>query len=235
MALNAKQEKSLLTSALFSGCDEKQYHVYAQTLTPVDMTKGQLLTQKASNPKIGLLLDGNIDVCTHNGVLVMTISAGDYFEIDPLYSNIRPELPMYLRARSAGSMTFINKEDLTKLIQTDSMIAMNYIGLLSNQLQSLACRFIQVTAPTPSAALGLYLLRSHRDQEVRLQNGLAGLARRLNVSRATLYRALSDLEKCGLVFHHEKILRIRDTKRLREYCLEQSEMNPVMEQLRRNR
>lgn len=234
MALNVKQEKKLLTSALFSGCDEKRYHVYAQTLTPVNMIKGQLLTQKQERPKIGLLLDGNIDVCTHNGVLIMTISSGEYFEIDPLYSNIRPELPIYMRARSAGSMTFINKEDLTKLIQSDHVIAMNYIGLLSDQLQGLVCRFVQVTAPTPSTALGLYLLRTERGHEVRLQNGLAGLARRLNVSRATLYRALADLEETGLVMHHEKILYIKDPRKLRRYCMEQSEMNPLLEPARKN-
>ena len=57
---------------------------------------------------------------------------------------------------------------------------------------------------------------------LKLPDGLAGLARRLNISRATLYRALSDLEQRKLVAHHEKTVHILDHGKLLLFAYNQS-------------
>ncbi len=80
------------------------------------------------------------------------------------------------------------------------------------------CRLEHFTAATPSVALSLYLLRNHTHDILKLPDGFAGLARRLNISRATLYRALSELEKLQLVSHHEKTIRILNYQRLFDFA-----------------
>lgn len=227
MALNMKQEKKLLASALFKSCDAKRYHGLAQSLTAINVSKGQRLSFAQEQSAITLILDGSIDICTCNGVLVATLSAGDFLEIESLDSDTCSQLPLFIRARTAAIVTYLERQELKRIMQSDFTVAMNYIRSLTDKLQKLASRFVQITAPTPSTALGLYMLGSHDKQQIRLQNGLAGLARRLNISRATLYRALADLEGCGLVSHHEKTLCIEDLEGLNKYCLTQSEMSAM--------
>lgn len=87
----------------------------------------------------------------------------------------------------------------------------------ADKLQNMLCRLEQFTAATPGVALSLFLLQNHIHNMVKLPDGFAGLARRLNISRATLYRALSELEQLKLVSHQEKTIRILNHQGLSDF------------------
>ncbi|MCD8357358.1 MAG: Crp/Fnr family transcriptional regulator [Clostridia bacterium] len=217
MALNAKQEKRFQESDLFSGCDVKSIRILAQSLAPVSVLKGQQLSSAHSAPALGFLLDGSLDVCSLNGVLYFTLEAGAFFELESIFSEIHPLLPYQFRARSNCIVTFINKDLLLPIFHDNPQVAQNYMEILADKLQLTACRLHHFTAATPSVALGLYLLRNERHGSVRLADGFAGLARRLNISRATLYRSLAELEQLKLVEHQEKTVYIISHEQLQRY------------------
>ena len=64
---------------------------------------------------------------------------------------------------------------------------------------------------------------------MRLTDGFAGLARRLNISRATLYRSMAELEQMQMISHFEKTIVVLDVQRLYGYVQSQSEISPILE------
>lgn len=218
MALNAAQENRLLGSSLFSGCEPKSYKRMVQSLSPISILKGQVFTSfPYRNPSLGFMLEGSLDVCNSNGVLLSTLETGDFFELESLFSNIKPLLPMHMRARTNTIVTCLDKCLLLQILNADKTVAFNYMEILADGLQHLTCRIGHFTATSSSVGLSLYLLRHSNQNVFRLTDGLAGLARRLNISRATLYRALAELEQKRLVYHREKIIEILDRERLYQY------------------
>lgn len=219
MALNAKQEKNLLGSTLFSGCEAKSYRTVVQSLSPISILKGQIVTSfPCQKPALGFLLEGSMDLCNLNGVLLSTLVSGDFFEVESLFSHVKPLLPLHMRARTNTIVTFLDKSLLLPILNEDRTVAFNYMKLLSDGVQHLTCRLGHLTAASPSVGLALYLLRNSSQNEFRLPDGFAGLARRLNISRATLYRALAELERQKLVYHHEKSIYIPDPDGLYHYA-----------------
>lgn len=222
MALNTKQERIFLESDLFSGCETRNFRALAQTLSPVSILKGQLLSSLHTTPALGFVIDGSLDFCGYNDVLFCTMEPGDFFEVHSVFSEVRPVLPYRFRARSNCMVTFISKHALTTVLQENPKVAQNYMVILSDWLQSTICRLYCFTASTPSVALGMYLLRNERHGSVRLPDGLAGLARRLNISRATLYRCLAEMETRKLIEHQEKTVYIRGREQLEQYIWDYS-------------
>ena len=216
MALNTKQERIFLESDLFSGCDTRKFRALAQTLSPVSILKGQLLPSLHGAAALGFVMDGTLDFCGYNGVLFCTMEPGDFFEFHPVFSEIHPVLPYRCM------VTFINKHTLITLMQDNPTVAQNYMTILSDWLQNTICRLYHFTASTPGVALGMYLLRNEKHGGVRLTDGLAGLARRLNISRATLYRCLAELEARNLIEHQEKTIYIRKKEELEQYIWDYS-------------
>ncbi len=223
MALNVKQEKRLLGSALFTGCDTQIYRPLIQGLSPMSILKGQRihsLPRHASS--LGFLLDGCLDLCNLNGVLFYTLEAGDFFEIEPMFSHIQTILPWNLRARTNTVVTFLDKNVMLSRFEEDPVFARNYMHIRADYTQNLTRQLDHFTAASPGVALALYLLGNHTQYILKLPDGLAGLARRLNISRATLYRALADLEQRQLVAHHEKTVSILDHDGLLAFAYSQS-------------
>lgn len=218
IALNAKHEKKLLGSALFAACDTKVYRSLIQSLTPISMLKGQTFSSLSKIPAVVFLLDGNLDVYTSSYVLLSTLKSGDFFEPVSIFSSIKPLLPLHIRARTNCIITMLDKTSMLSLLDNDPVFSRNYMKLSADTLQTMLCRLEYFTAATPSIALSLYLLRNHTHHILRLPDGFAGLARRLNISRATLYRALSELEQQGLVSHHEKTIRILNHQKLLDFA-----------------
>ncbi len=224
MSLNAKQEKALLGSSLFSGCSSKSCQTVVQSLSPIRIAKGQEIASfPGQNPALGFMLEGIMDICSMNGVLLSSLESGDFFEIESLFSSVKPLLPIHMRARTNMIVTFLGKNTLLPLLNEDQVIASNYMELLADDVQNLTCRLCTLTAASPSISLALYLLRYSKHNTYRLPDGLAGLARRLNISRATLYRALAKLEKKALVYYREKSIHILDYDRLYRYAYEESQ------------
>lgn len=217
MALNIEYTKKILDSALFSGCETTEYKNLVQSLSPISILKRQSISSACcQKPALGFILEGSLDVCNSNDVLFSTLEAGDFFEIESLFSQVKPMLPLYMRAKTNCIVTFISKSMLLPILEENRTIAFNYMEILANEMQYLTCRLWHFTAGSPSVNLSLYLLRHSQQGIFQISDGFSGLARRLNISRATLYRALSELEEKQLICHQEKTIHILRPEEL--YC-----------------
>ena len=139
-----------------------------------------------------------------------------------MFSHIQTILPWNLRARTNTVVTFLDKNVMLSRFEEDPVFARNYMHIRADYTQNLTRQLDHFTAASPGVALALYLLGNHTQYILKLPDGLAGLARRLNISRATLYRALADLEQRQLVAHHEKTVSILDHDGLLAFAYSQS-------------
>lgn len=222
MALNTRQERIFLASNLFAGCDTRKFRSLTQTLNVVSILKGQRLPSLHGASALGFVMDGALDFCGYNGVLFCTIKAGDFFEFRPFFSDIQPILPNRFWARSNCMVTFIHKHTLMMLMHDNPTVAQNYMTIQSDWLQHTLCLLYHFTASTPCIALALYLLCNENHDSVRLIDGFAGLARRLNISRATLYRCLAELKAQNLIDYKEKTIYICQKEELKKYICDGS-------------
>ncbi|WP_435644806.1 hypothetical protein [Butyricicoccus porcorum] len=153
MALNVKQEKRLLSSALFAGCDTQSYRPLVQTLSPISILKGQRIGSPPHHASaLGFLLDGCLDLCNLNGVLFYTLEAGDFFEIEPMFSQIQTILPWHLRARTNTVVTFLDKNIMLSQFEEDPAFARNYIHIRADYTQNLTRQGVRTKSWTDYAA-----------------------------------------------------------------------------------
>lgn len=229
MALTAKQEDKFLHSSLFSGCDIKGFHGLTQIMMPFSLLKGENLQELQERETMGFLLSGKLEVSNLHGVLYYNICPGEFIGVEDLFSEILPVVEYCIKAKTNSVLTFLKKQQLRDLLEENTQIRENYLTMLADQVHHSVNRLQQFTAPTPGIALGMYLMQHEEQGMVRLIDGFAGLARRLNVSRATLYRSLAELEGLQLISHMEKTITILDAKRLHGYVHMQSDIAALLD------
>lgn len=220
MPLTASQTRSLLQSPLFDGCNTEHYTSFLQSLDSYVLPRGETLSASVlQRSSLVVLLSGEVEYRTVNGTLFITRKAPYVFNLPTLFH--KKQIPSYfptLQARKTiAVLVFLPASKLLPLLRADSTLALNLLRLQSESiyhLTDISCRF---SASSPSARLAILLLQQSASNQIDVSFGIANLARTLDVSRATLYRSLSELESLGLIERFGKSIQIVDRERLLHY------------------
>lgn len=210
MALSAKQQKLLRECFLFEQLDDAVVVDFLRKISAVDFAASEVIYSAASFQKsVGILMQGVIVVRGERDVILNTLGAGDCFGAAALF---QPEARFVttVQAKTAAQVAFIPDEQLKALFFAHPQTALNYITFLSRRIVFLNRKIQAFTTPTAVAGLALYLLENVRDGVVPVDCGYAGLARRLGIGRASLYRSLDELEKVGAIRRAERRVLLLD-------------------------
>lgn len=220
MPLTASQTRSLFQSPLFDGCDTKHYTSFLQSLETHVLQKGEMLSPAViTTPSLIVLLSGEVEYRTVNGTLFSIRKAPHLFNLDALsQKSAAPSYFPTLQARKTiAVLTFLPCTKLLPMLRMDSTLALNLLRIQSNciyQLTDISCRF---SASSPSARLAILLLQQSASNQIDVSSGISNLARKLDVSRATLYRSLAELEGLGLIERFGKSIQVINRNRLLRY------------------
>ncbi|MGN1014435.1 MAG: Crp/Fnr family transcriptional regulator [Butyricicoccus sp.] len=220
MALTASQQKELLQSPLFRGCSKDDYLPLFDTMEPLILSKGQVLTTLSSHrPVLYILLNGELECSTNTGVVFGTYSEPFVFSTSPLFQehSSGQYFPQISVHSSAATLTSLTHESLIPLLSSDSTLALNFIRFQSETIRGLIDVCFRFSASSPSVRLAMYLLQEAKNDELHVVSGISNLARSLDVSRATLYRSLSELEQQNLIQHTGKTILLLDREALIGY------------------
>lgn len=112
-------------------------------------------------------------------------------------------------------LIILPQEMITELIIHHSRIALNYIGFLTKRVRYLDAKINLFISTSGKNALINYLC-THLNSSgtVRADIPLTSLAARLNMSRASLYRAFDSLEESGLIKRNGRDIIITDPEGL---------------------
>ena len=91
-------------------------------------------------------------------------------------------------------------------------LALNYIKFLSGRIEFLNLKIDAFTATDAAQKLSLYLYNSTSEET----KNLTELAKRLNMGRASLYRAVEALEKEGIIEKNGKKITVKHRELLKE-------------------
>lgn len=161
---------------------------------------------------LGVVLEGTVQV--NKGTLIMSVlGQGDLFGAAALFHQ-RPDYATTLTARSRCALLFFPQELVEEWMERWPQVGRNYVTYLSQRIWFLSGKIDALTAGTAQRKLAQYLLEHAAGGGVKLDCPVAGLAGRLGVSRASLYRAMDELRDQGAISHRGRTIRILDQKLL---------------------
>lgn len=155
---------------------------------------------------LGFLLSGQVQV-TNGALSVSVLEAGELFGAAALYNDL-PDYATTLTARTPCRILFLPQGEVDRLLEEEALLRRNYLRYLSGRIRFLSGRLQAVAQTGAEGKLARYLLSSGEGAPVH--TSATDLARRLGLSRASLYRAFEALEKAGLIRRERKTVLILD-------------------------
>lgn len=189
---------------LFSGesDDSLQDFCSSKLCELATFSKGDTLFGEAKSDKnLGLLLDGRATaLCSDDGKSSLkSFSAGELFGAASVFCDLKKRPFSKITARSACKVLYISREGVEKLIYEKPERAVEYIRFLSGRVEFLNRRISTFTSKEATERVARFVLdNADTDGVCRAVNSSA-LAKSLDISRASLYRARSELVNSGVV------------------------------------
>lgn len=159
---------------------------------------------------LGVVLEGRVQV--NKGFLIMSVlEPGDLFGAAALFYQ-RSDYATTLTARAPCLLLLLPQELVEEWMERWPQVGRNYVTYLSQRIWFLSGKIDALTAGTTGRKVAQYLLAHGEEGKVELDCSATGLAGRLGVSRASLYRALDELREQGAIARTGRTIRILDQK-----------------------
>lgn len=159
---------------------------------------------------LGVVLSGRVRV-TKDALPVSELEAGELFGAAALYTTA-VDYATTLTVQVPCRCLFLEEALLDQLLEQNPQLRHNYLAYLTGRIHFLSSRLQFLAAGDTHGRLVRYLLANEREGAVACP--AADLARRLGISRASLYRAFQDLERAGLIVRTGRTIRIPDSTAL---------------------
>lgn len=214
-ALTKSELAHLLTSPLFRNCPEQtvQGALADPDCTVHRFEPGQTLYQPHQFSRcLGVLLSGGIRV-TRDALAISVLAPGDLFGAAALF-NDREDYATTLTACAPCRVILLTQELISRLMDESPRVRDNYIRYLSGRIRFLSGKIQSLAADSVEGRLRQYLLTNLSPQQTRLDCPATELAKRLGISRASLYRAFETLEDQGLIRRQGRAILVPDLKAL---------------------
>lgn len=164
---------------------------------------------------LGVLLEGQLLV-TKGELSVSMLEPGDSFGAAALYSD-EPEFATTITARRDSRCLLLPQSVIDTLIARDAGFRECYLRYLTGRIHFLSGRLDSLAQHGAEGKLARYLL-ANADGKNTVTCSATDLARRLGLSRASLYRAFEVLESGGQIIRKGKTITIPDPAALETVC-----------------
>ena len=153
-----------------------------------------------------------------HGLVMKRIEAGASFGPAALFHG-HGDNAVDFAVKARARILALSEPLLERLMREDFQIALNYIRFLSGRIYYLNARIHSISGAHTERALARYLCGEYENaadgDTVSVRPSLAELAQRLNMGRASLYRALDALEGQGLIQKQGRRITILDSAGLK--------------------
>lgn len=170
---------------------------------------------------LGILLSGTAEIRSADSeriVILRHLRAGEIFDAASLFLKDAPPVS-HVVAVTACSVLFLDTALVRELMTRSPAFLDAYLALLAGRVQFLNQKIRCFTAGKVGRRLAC-LLAAECEGNEEITVSLTALADTLDVGRASLYRALDELESAGLVRHDGRKLSVVCHERLDEYIKE---------------
>ncbi|MGI5976986.1 MAG: Crp/Fnr family transcriptional regulator [Candidatus Limivicinus sp.] len=200
MELTAEYREVLRNFFLFRTLPEADFEKVLEVLELREFEKNQpIYTHHSFQNSLAVILSGEAAVYKDSGTLLNLLGPGCCFGAAALFAPAK-EYVTTVTASKASVLAFLPGESLRLLLRQYPDMAMEYISFLSGRIQFLNRKIDSFTTDSAEDALWVWLKnRAGGSSVVTVSGGYSRLARELSMGRASLYRALSQLENEGKI------------------------------------
>lgn len=203
----------IIAQPLFEGCDKKSVEALILSLgESLSFRSGEEMKPDFS-PAVGILLSGRCVIYSGNrdkNTILRFIMPGSMIGVASVFAAEPPNTRTLACGDGKSEMFFIRKEAFERLIDSEPSFRRSLVEFLADRISFLNSKIDCVTAGSAECRLALFLKSSPQDSEGAIATGMSmtSLARALDLSRASLYRAFEALERDGAIKKDGKIIRI---------------------------
>lgn len=187
--------KALEISSLFEGLGFEENWFFR------DFKREDIISEEQNGVAcIGLILRGSAKVAPGEQGAVSTIGRGAEFGICNIF--VREDMPTRLTAKTALKAAFLPKDVFAGLLGENRVLMYRYIRLCNQKMLYLAGKLRLMSISDSTERFAFWLMHNGKNGHngaVMLSFSKDELARRLGLSRASLFRAISKLENEGII------------------------------------
>ena len=191
------------SNAVFRGMDEAFFSRALEGARLETFRAGAVVMAAGEKMRaLGVIVAGEADVYkrrdanAQEGLLMSVLKAPDCFGAATMFLS-DAEAATEVRTRRGCKVLLFPEEWLKTLMRENFAFAERYIAYLTERVHFLTGRIESIASPTAAEKLYIYLAQSAQNGIVRLPHGMRALAGALNISRASLYRVMDELEAHG--------------------------------------
>lgn len=209
--MNLNHESQLIQNilsqhSLFSQCASEHLDQLMEGCTLRTYRPGEEMKSYDENPFLCVIQKGSALVYSKDGgsdLLLRILKAGDTFGVATLFGKNGETAVTKIIAEDPTEALCIREEAVRALIMADGEFAMRYIDFLADRIRFLNQRISCIGAGSAEDKLCAWL--AHRipsecsDYVLTVPMSYSQLADSLGLGRASLYRALDELETRGII------------------------------------
>ena len=206
---------TLATHGLFSACAPALLDEAVPECQLLRFAEGMELKRYDEKPFLCIIRSGSAHVYTKersSDLLIRILKAGDTFGVATLFGNSGASAVTKIMAAEETEAVCMSEEIVRDLIGKDSALAVRYIDFLSDRIRFLNKRIACLGAGSAEDKVCAWLLHqlpaTGESCTYTLSMSLSQWADILGLGRASLYRALDELEAHGVVMRNGKTLHI---------------------------
>ena len=205
-------QRALESSAIFKGfayvADLAEIRTYSAGQTVLDSGIAENV--------LGVVVSGRLSVSRIDGSHVVplnTLTVGGCYGASTLFCS-SGVLSTSVRAETDCTIAVFSEQTVRGLVEKDSTFAIRYIEFLTGRIRFLNTKITDFTGGSAVCRVAGELVRSARDGVCRISSYTV-LAKELDIGRASLYRALDELEASGEISRDGKTVTIVNSDALK--------------------
>jgi len=210
--------KLLKETRLFSGVPDGVLEQAVLSGRIKSYERGEIIYDEERYSKaLGIILKGSAQV-KKGRVIMSRLEKGDVFGAITLYSESNYYVTQ-ITSTGKSSVLFLSKGTVSEMMEKSSKIAENFIAYLSERIYFLNGRIEAFTAGSAGDKLREYLQKNAREVngiKSFTPNSILELAKKLDLGRASLYRAIDELCTSGEIEKQGKTFYIHNLNKTEE-------------------
>lgn len=189
-------------------------------------SKNEIIALEHSNcSSLGIILQGNIEIhksfVSGQVVTINNFGTGNIFGEALVFSD-KHTYPATIVSSNDSKIMYIKREDIVKMMNLDSRIIDNFMGVLSNRILMLNERITNLSYDTIRKKIINILLNEYKRQRsfrLILPYSRKKMAQILNIPRPSLSRELANMKEDSLIDYYKNRFEILDLEGLENELL----------------